>query len=250
MISLKNDEIVLLGAILGGESIIGVENVFEQSTPEFIREAWGKAQASLIERGYIEKSGEDEHINEDIVRGINAMIQPDYVYIVLIDDKINNYFYVRNNIGLYMHSNSVEDVCEIQVFEEFNLFKQKMIEIFKLNDVEQEYECTIAVSKDDAEMIIENIHSDNKQDLQKYFEAQGINKRTTDSIVRAMKIDSNIHIYARQYMDNKLINESYNKLYIQDDNTWLLRNSVYKDRETIIFSKDRVENIINNIVVI
>ena len=75
-------------------------------------------------------------------------------------------------------------------------------------------------------------------------------KELKDDLLNAMKDDPTIGIYAKKYMHNQLINESYNSLFIKDNNTWLLRNSVYRDRHTIIFNNGNIDDIINSILAI
>lgn len=220
---MQNDQILLLAALLNKEEIVGIENSLSEKTPEQIITVW-KAQEALLLESKIIYYDENNKLNlyEDISKMLKVLFEPQYALVVedAIEEGKVDYFYVKGNKGIYMTNDTH---CKIEFINDFEIFKERLIEILELKVVVTDATYLLKVDAENLNIYLGATYKGDIETVIPAFEKYGLVEEETCQLLNALTNKEGKVIRAIKFEGETAIAHTSTKIYTNECANWLLK---------------------------
>ena len=129
----KNDELLYLCALVSAAQAIGIENTFENETQEEIAVKWKVYEQAFLKEGYLFYDEQQKlMVKKEIGKIISLIVNADYVLSCYREEGTPTMQYIYYQQENAMHMTNIEGICEIEYFDDYTLFEEKLIEVLEL----------------------------------------------------------------------------------------------------------------------
>ncbi len=233
----SDDELFVLCAICGADSVLGITNSFEHLSEAEIRVKLIEISQALIDKGIISE-GEGKYIrDQEILEIITILSNPDIQYVIISEDedeKDNDYIYIRQQSAIHMKN---KNECSIQTFkdkEKLNEFIRKCFDFTRVHKDTVQY--MVSFASDIIDMAIELVKNDSMDSALVTLNADSLDREEMRGMLESIVYPKCYKTVMGYKHNQDKLTEAIFKICETDKGTWIVKITTLDEcQNTMIF---------------